>query len=88
VAFRASNSRTAPSGWSIVLKKTVLGKEYLHGINFPIVGKPMESDVKALVQTARKVFDKEVSRGKIIVTPQQFRDIPLGKVGGIGGIRH
>ena len=84
VAFRASSGLNAPSGWSVVLVKTVLGKEYLHGINFPLIGKPTKKDVDAVVQKARAILDKEVSKRALIVTPEQARDISMvGRQGGI-----
>jgi len=77
VVFRSTPTRNAPAGWSVIIGKTVLGKTYLHGINFPHTGKPTKASMDQAVTASRDVLDKQINTAALVVTPAQASEASL-----------
>jgi len=77
VVFRSTPTGSAPAGWSVIIGKTVLGKVYLHGINFPHTGKPTKPAMDQAISASRDVLDKKISQASLIVTPSQASEASL-----------
>jgi hypothetical protein len=75
IAFRLEAGRHTPAGWSVVIGKTILGKEYVHGLVFAHTGRPTKKDMEMALTGARKVLDDAITKRQLVVTPQQAREV-------------
>lgn len=70
VAFR-QRSGLGPAGWSVVIRRTVLGKSSDHGLLFPTTDKPTCREVMDVAQTGRAALDKAANQRQLVVTPEE-----------------
>ena len=74
LAFR-QRSGLGPAGWSVVIRRTVLGESRDHGLVFPVSNKPTCREVMQVAQTGRAALDKASRQSQLVVTPEESKKL-------------